>query len=47
MPDIKLQGTMTDENHMPIPPLEFPRDQTVFRQAALRVDEIREDFAAP
>ena len=44
--DIKLQGTMTDENHMPIPPLEFPRDQTFFGNG-VRVDEIREDSRPP
>ena len=27
-----LQGAMTDENHLPIPPSDFPRDERFFGQ---------------
>jgi flagellar basal-body rod protein FlgC len=39
---IKLRGTTTDENHLPIPPLQFPRDERFFGNG-VKVDEIRED----
>ncbi len=44
--DIKLAGAVTQENHMDIPPLEFPRDKRFFGNG-VRVDEIREDTRPP
>jgi flagellar basal-body rod protein FlgC len=44
--EIKLQGVTTNENHLPIPPLQFPRDERFFGNG-VRVDEIREDSRAP
>jgi flagellar basal-body rod protein FlgC len=43
---VRLQGTMTNENHMAIPPMEFPRDEKFFGNG-VRVDEIREDSRPP
>jgi flagellar basal-body rod protein FlgC len=44
--EIKLQGVTTQENHLPIPPLAFPRDERFFG-SGVRVDEIREDSRPP
>jgi flagellar basal-body rod protein FlgC len=44
--EIKLQGVTTQENHLPIPPLAFPRDERFFGNG-VRVDEIREDSRPP
>jgi flagellar basal-body rod protein FlgC len=43
---VKLQGVTTNENHIPIPPLQFPRDERFFGNG-VRVDEIREDSRPP
>ena len=39
---IELEGRMTDENHMPIPPSVFPKDERFFGNG-VHVAEIRED----
>jgi flagellar basal-body rod protein FlgC len=44
--EIKLQGVTTQENHMPIPPLGFPKDKRFFGNG-VRVDQIREDTRPP
>jgi flagellar basal-body rod protein FlgC len=44
--EIKLTGVTTQENHLPIPPLSFPRDERFFG-SGVRVDEIREDSRPP
>ena len=44
--EIKLQGVTTQENHLPIPPLDFPRDKRFFGNG-VRVDQIREDTRPP
>jgi flagellar basal-body rod protein FlgC len=44
--EIKLKGVTTQENHLPIPPMSFPRDQRFFGNG-VRVDEIREDTRPP
>jgi flagellar basal-body rod protein FlgC len=44
--EIKLQGVTTQENHMDIPPLGFPKDKRFFG-SGVRVDEIREDSRPP
>jgi flagellar basal-body rod protein FlgC len=43
---IKLRGTQTQESHLEIPPLDFPRDERFFGNG-VRVDEIREDSRPP
>jgi flagellar basal-body rod protein FlgC len=43
---IKLQGATTHENHLPIPPMQFPRDERFFGNG-VRVDEIRQDSRPP
>jgi flagellar basal-body rod protein FlgC len=43
---VKLQGVVTNENNLPIPPLRFPRDERFFG-SGVRVDEIREDSRPP
>jgi flagellar basal-body rod protein FlgC len=44
--EIKLRGTTTDESHIDIPPLSFPRDEKFFGNG-VSVDEIREDSRPP
>ena len=44
--EVKLQGATTDENHIAIPPLQFPRDERFFG-SGVKVDEIREDSRPP
>jgi flagellar basal-body rod protein FlgC len=44
--EVKLKGETTNENHLPIPPLQFPRDERFFGNG-VRVDEIREDSRPP
>jgi len=44
--DIKLAGVTTQENHMAIPPMDFPQDKSFFGNG-VRVDEIREDTRPP
>jgi flagellar basal-body rod protein FlgC len=41
-----LEGTMTNENHLPIPPSDFPRDERFFGNG-VHVAEIREDSRPP
>jgi flagellar basal-body rod protein FlgC len=41
-----LQGAQTNENHLPIPPSNFPRDERFFG-AGVKVAEIREDSRPP
>ncbi len=43
---VKLRGVTTNENHLPIPPLQFPRDERFFGNG-VKVDEIREDSRPP
>jgi flagellar basal-body rod protein FlgC len=43
---VKLTGTVTNENHLPIPPLRFPRDERFFGNG-VNVDEIRQDSRPP
>jgi flagellar basal-body rod protein FlgC len=43
---VKLQGTTTNINHLPIPPLSFPKVKSFFGNG-VRVDEIREDSRPP
>jgi len=43
---VALEGTMTQENHMPIPPSMFPRDERFFGNG-VQVAEIREDSRTP
>jgi flagellar basal-body rod protein FlgC len=43
---VKLQGVTTNENHVAIPPLRFPRDEKFFGNG-VNVDEIREDSRPP
>jgi flagellar basal-body rod protein FlgC len=43
---VKLQGVTTNENHLPIPPLQFPRDERFFGNG-VKVDEIRQDSRPP
>jgi flagellar basal-body rod protein FlgC len=43
---VKLQGTVTNENHLPIPPMQFPRDERFFG-SGVNVDEIRQDSRPP
>ncbi len=43
---VKLQGSVTDKNHIEMPPLLFPRDERFFGNG-VRVDEIREDTRPP
>ena len=43
---VKLKGVATNEKHLPIPPLQFPRDERFFGNG-VRVDEIREDSRPP
>jgi flagellar basal-body rod protein FlgC len=43
---VKLQGMTTNEKHLPIPPLQFPRDERFFGNG-VKVDEIREDSRPP
>jgi flagellar basal-body rod protein FlgC len=44
--DVKLQGTSTQEGHIAIPPMDFPKD-TRFFGCGVKVDEIREDTRPP
>lgn len=39
---VKLRGTETQNDHLPIPPMQFPRDERFFGNGA-QVTEIRED----
>ena len=41
-----LQGRATDEEHLPIPPSDFPRDERFFGNG-VTVSEIREDSRPP
>jgi len=41
-----LYGEQTNENHLPIPPRDFPRDERFFGNG-VRVAEIREDSRPP
>ena len=43
---VKLKGVTTDDKHLPIPPMQFPRDERFFGNG-VRVDEIREDSRPP
>jgi flagellar basal-body rod protein FlgC len=43
---VKLRGVQTQENHLEIPPMSFPRDERFFGNG-VRVDEIREDTRPP
>lgn len=42
----QLEGTMTQDNHVPIPPSDFPRDERFFGNG-INVAEIREDTRPP
>jgi flagellar basal-body rod protein FlgC len=44
--EIKLTGTVTQPDHIDIPPLSFPKDERFFGNG-VRVDEIREDSRPP
>lgn len=41
-----LEGKMTDANHLPIPPADYPRDERFFG-SGVKVSEIREDSRPP
>ncbi|MDD5674147.1 MAG: flagellar basal body rod protein FlgC [Chitinivibrionales bacterium] len=41
-----LKGLQTNQNHLPIPPFNFPRDERFFG-SGVNVDEIREDSREP
>ncbi|HAJ79842.1 MAG TPA: flagellar basal body rod protein FlgC [Fibrobacteres bacterium] len=43
---VKLHGVTTNENHIGIPPTEYPRDERFFGNG-VNVDEIREDSRPP
>jgi flagellar basal-body rod protein FlgC len=43
---VRLRGVQTQENHLEIPPMSFPRDERFFGNG-VRVDEIREDTRPP
>ena len=43
---VNLYGRQTDENHLPIPPQNFPRDERFFGNG-VRVAEVREDSRPP
>jgi flagellar basal-body rod protein FlgC len=44
--NIALEGTTTNQNHLPIPPENFPRDERFFG-SGVNVSEIREDSRPP
>ncbi|MBD3317196.1 MAG: flagellar basal body rod protein FlgC [Chitinivibrionales bacterium] len=44
--EIAVRGRETSENHLPIPPADFPRDERFFG-GGVRVAEIREDSRPP
>jgi flagellar basal-body rod protein FlgC len=43
---VGLKGAQTNDNHLPIPPFAFPRDERFFGNG-VNVDEIREDSRPP
>jgi flagellar basal-body rod protein FlgC len=44
--EIKLRGVTTNESHIDIPPIEYPRDERFFGNG-VNVDEIRQDSRPP